>query len=558
MKKFRFIAIFAILATSMATMVSCSDDENKGTPSTFELTGSTSTTGTFYSNDNVIQDAITFTAPEAWKATVTETRSSSVEWLSLSQYEGEAGNVSLSISFSPNTTGALRSANINITCGGTTITITISQTSTNRPSEDPDEEISGVLNPQTDGSVYLNKTAEIALGLFNPDNQKHVIQFANDFVNLYGDYDLPASWENCVYESDDNVVNPGGYGSPMARSMAKLSKALASGNIAKVPEYIYEYVWKLNVNPYELTGIYEPKNGVWEKTGNSDQIVFRFANGSSLGEITVAISSENWTLDMGWSYSYENSYMSEKEEYSIYVNVPEKTTVTIKSGNETIASGSINCALRTGSSIETHINATAADLQATVDITGTNTDLTADMAFRVGGILLGESQATIKGNNFCDPQKMSDVFHNIEYTDYDDSLTASSKRELNECFANSDYTVDILNRVQIKGTAKNLGDMWEYNDEDEAASRAFANTLRANLTANVYYANTEYVQATLDWETFVNDEGWGYSWWEIRPVLVFKFDNSRYAFDDYFGEGRFANIETLYENLFDAYDALWE
>lgn len=81
--------------------------------------------------------AIKFKAAAAWTATVKDVTQSKadteseVEWLKLSAYSGEAGDVSLALSISKNFTGVTRKAEIIIQCGETTIKITIEQVAEN-------------------------------------------------------------------------------------------------------------------------------------------------------------------------------------------------------------------------------------------------------------------------------------------------------------------------------------------------------------------------------------------------------------------------------------------
>lgn len=82
-------------------------------------------------DDNKASD-IKFVAVAPWTAEVREIASSKAEnnttsWIKLSKYSGEAGEVSISITFTPNETGSVRKAEIIIRCGDSEIVITIEQ-----------------------------------------------------------------------------------------------------------------------------------------------------------------------------------------------------------------------------------------------------------------------------------------------------------------------------------------------------------------------------------------------------------------------------------------------
>jgi hypothetical protein len=81
------------------------------------------------SSDALTASGITFTAKEAWSATVQEVRSEA-SWLTISPDHGEAGTYTLSITLEANDTNESRSAEIVIVCGSSTLKIKITQNGT--------------------------------------------------------------------------------------------------------------------------------------------------------------------------------------------------------------------------------------------------------------------------------------------------------------------------------------------------------------------------------------------------------------------------------------------
>lgn len=109
----------------------CSSEEG-GTDGSIILTGGTETSQTIYADETQKSEGIKFTATEPWTATVTETKTradggSTVDWLKLSAYSGGAGEFTLNLTLSPNTTGKSRKAEIRIIAGKTVLTITVEQ-----------------------------------------------------------------------------------------------------------------------------------------------------------------------------------------------------------------------------------------------------------------------------------------------------------------------------------------------------------------------------------------------------------------------------------------------
>lgn len=120
-------------------LTACSDENgNGGKPENIELVNNTPEKVVVKADETENGQAISFKAVAPWKATVndvTPTRAveagKEVEWVKLSAYSGEAGDVSLSMSFTKNFTGMTRKAEIIIECGDTAVKITIEQVAEN-------------------------------------------------------------------------------------------------------------------------------------------------------------------------------------------------------------------------------------------------------------------------------------------------------------------------------------------------------------------------------------------------------------------------------------------
>ncbi len=181
-KIFHPVLVVSLLAMGLVA-AACSESNDDGgnggnggnegggnTPANIELTGDTSSQQQVYADDKQAPAPIKFTAKAPWTATVAAVPTkaeggSEVDWLDLSAYSGGAGDVSLTITLSPNYTGQDRKAEIRITCGGTTIVITVEQkgkTESGEVPEDPNEpkpnpiELSG--ETPTQQTVWADET----------------------------------------------------------------------------------------------------------------------------------------------------------------------------------------------------------------------------------------------------------------------------------------------------------------------------------------------------------------------------------------------------------------
>ncbi len=132
MKLTKALLMLLALVAGLTLVTACSDDEESAD---IVLEDKGATDQTVFA-DTKSPKGIKFKALKPWTATVTEgiTRGggSEVDWLTLSQYSGEAGEYTITIYLKENLTGKDRSATITIDCGETKIVITIVQKGTNQ------------------------------------------------------------------------------------------------------------------------------------------------------------------------------------------------------------------------------------------------------------------------------------------------------------------------------------------------------------------------------------------------------------------------------------------
>ncbi|MCM1300507.1 MAG: hypothetical protein NC250_03725 [Alistipes senegalensis] len=135
------IFFHAVLVLPLALFAAaCSDNDGD---EAVKLESGTDTKQQVFADDTA-PAPIRFTAAAAWTATVTDTtpvrtETGKTEWLELDRYSGDAGEVTLTMTLSPNYTGADRKAEIRIACGGTTIVITVEQKGTKADGTQPQD-----------------------------------------------------------------------------------------------------------------------------------------------------------------------------------------------------------------------------------------------------------------------------------------------------------------------------------------------------------------------------------------------------------------------------------
>ena len=142
MKNF-FHAALVLPLVLFAVSCSESNDDGGGDDKPVKLSPDTKQEQQVYADDKQASTPIKFTATAPWTATVSEVATKAeagkIDWLELSAYSGKAGNVSLTMTLSPNYTGQDRKAEIRIVCGDAAVVITVEQKGTTESGEVPED-----------------------------------------------------------------------------------------------------------------------------------------------------------------------------------------------------------------------------------------------------------------------------------------------------------------------------------------------------------------------------------------------------------------------------------
>ena len=164
--------------------VACEDDNGTGVTggtgggkggegNAITLVGGTATEQTVYADDTVAA-SIRFTATAPWTVDVEEVRGSSVEWLTLSQYNGDAGDHTLTVTLRENLTGSSRKARITILSGKAAITLFIEQLADKQGGSEPSEP----TEPTTGKRIKRIDYKEVR----NSSEQKDAWNYTKDFI----------------------------------------------------------------------------------------------------------------------------------------------------------------------------------------------------------------------------------------------------------------------------------------------------------------------------------------------------------------------------------------
>lgn len=419
--------------------------------------------------------------------------------------------------------------------------------------ETPDEP-SGemeVMSP-TRSKEFLEATAREFLNKFNPADQQDFIRLAAYFEDQYGDLELPESFEDAFY-------------SP-ASFIKGLSRGIAAGNPSMAASAVAGYTYTIKFDDYK--GVYTPGVHSWEKTDESDRIIFKFTDAQgAAAELHVAASADvdEVTLTIPeWEYDYD-SYDEYKVDYTYNIFMPHQMNITLTDNGRTMAAAKTTTSIDTkGHKVSAVVEARVCNLELSASAKADDNRVTQAASFKVGGDVVVNNTAEANGKNLCDIsawEKFGDIVDNGNDEAAADYLTGMLK--------DGAAKVNVLGKVQLTANAKldrqliealdSDFDNYEYSSQDDAlkACKRACGVVNDRLNAYFCYNNTTTRQGLLVSQPKLYDEGYGYWWFEVEPVIKFESDGTTYSFSDFFGTG-FGGVESLFESLIDNYKRVWE
>lgn len=271
----------------------CSSEESEP-EGAIVLTGDTQTLQTIYADETQKNEGIKFTATEPWTATVTETKtradgSSTVDWLTLSAYSGGAGEFTLNLTLSPNTTGKSRKAEIRIIAGKTVLTITVEQ------------------KAETESGAGVLKTIKkiACKEVFNSDKVYDSSDYTSEWTRTFS-YDEQGRvarivLENGLYNGKENSTMTFDYTISGEITINEKEVYDSSGNIDED-----KYIVKLNEQGNAVSLQDDDKN-----TGTfSDYIRFTYTDDNRLAQWKDADAGDETSSG---TFSYSNGLLTQYE-----------------------------------------------------------------------------------------------------------------------------------------------------------------------------------------------------------------------------------------------------
>ena len=203
------LSIWLLTLTAFA-FAACSNDPGGDDKNAIHLTPGTPTSYRLYADETSLSANISFSTESAWHATVSETRASEVNWITLSPDHGDAaGDYTVSVTLAVNTSGADRKATVTFESGGTKVKITIEQQATTAEGDIPgDGEGTGPATPKKlISQIVCSHADDLETITFTYDDQNRITKIENIY-NDYNSEDVEETYSReFLYEYGEGVIH---------------------------------------------------------------------------------------------------------------------------------------------------------------------------------------------------------------------------------------------------------------------------------------------------------------------------------------------------------------
>lgn len=408
---------------------------------------------------------------------------------------------------------------------------------------DNQEPNSKILKPSDAKTEFQNVAIEF-MDEFNASEFENVMELAEYIGRTYSEYetDEAEEWLDECLES------------------------LYIENDSSSEDYdVYETIYRLSA----FKGKFVAEDGRLVKY-NSDNLSLHVKdqNGKPC-EITLTAAGDVKRVLCSTGQIWEGSYNTGtgehdeyiKEEYIIWLDVPEKITIVLTQDGKKLLEAVINTDLSSMKGDEFNLSKDKYNVSANLYFNGytfdvkrvhyeNNKESSVEFEFRHGSKVLLNSTLAVT------PEILASVFED-DY-DYDDGYSDDEDEDGSVNFKNNLLTVNVLGRMQAKLSCNNLQALLEALEycEDENT----ADVVNNHIAMKLYLNGSQDSFATIQFECEADEWYDGYETYTdyyLVPVIVFN-DASRHRLYEYFNESDFENVINAFEQLLQEFEKLVE
>ena len=392
----------------------------------------------------------------------------------------------------------------------------------------------GIDTTVTDDKKFLEDTGKEFVGMFTAEQAAPY----TSIINAIKDSDTKD-----VGEQIDNIIN-------------ELKRTTESPNLT---------VYKYAIEASAFRGRYVMSNGVWYKNPG-DGFVAEFQDDK--GRICVLNATFSGATKKVILYEENRKryiYNSDYTDYDITneqriyeAELPSHIECVLTQGGSQLATVVVNLDLSNlydGQRIDLSRN--SLNLNCVADFVGLAKVTVAKASYQAQGVSSVNVVVEKAGKQILTANASSQSYLAGAPEDMDENLLKS--------VTNTVLDMDILGKVQIKGTCDNIGMLKDalenaddyHNQYDEQKVRQYVNQANNLLKASVYYYSKPEVRATLKFdvdqdESYRWDYNTGQSYMTYRyfPTASISFpDGSSYFMANYFNEDAFKSLVDMFNDL---------
>lgn len=427
---------------------------------------------------------------------------------------------------------------------------------------------------------YIETVANELMGEMPASDFEGISQFCEDFGGIAGG-DVDDWIDDAVNgDRDDEDVAPVVKSIKAAAGMAKSDKNRtetdvytddAGGVHTTISNYIYTD-YKAFIAASTFTGHFTAVNGRWVKdAGSAGDLQFSFkdrAGRDCVMRLETAGNTKNVHLFAEEDYSHSDyqgdyndwygnnttttyTYYYDNTEYT--VAVPERITLTLTQGGNTVMRTEVNVSISELTGEEFNLSKDNVSFTAVTDLNNGYKANVSQAAYTANSKVAANAELSKNGKSLMTFAVASDIsgipslnISALGDIDLDDLGNATGK--------NAVAKVDILGKIQIQGTLSDIRQFIDYLDkaEDnygiESQYKSYLNQANSLMNIGVYYNNSQTRQASLRLEPFFNEYEYGAvygdkrGYWTNEPVIVFSDGTSYSTFDAFFDEDSFKSV----------------
>ncbi len=380
-------------------------------------------------------------------------------------------------------------------------------------------------------------------------------------------YDIMEAINDKVDDTNSDALEDWWEAAIDACTLEDIEKEEISGNTHTYIQRVH-YLWAAS----NFNGEIELVNDTWVVRSNTNGLIMKMKdNRNQLVTLTITPSGNTTRLSYD-EFNYEDYYSYGTGGYWDYtlqqwvytgaiiydeteineVEVPEKVTIKLTRGSQTVAQATVT----TNISVQNSDGEFSPENDSFHIITNTET---------CGYNIVSETKYE---NGKKTGASVRLVLNSEELVRFNMDANGRVRDDLEDSRGDDgSASISIMGgELILNGSISDISawiDQWDiYDEEDESSARNAAMKLNNTTNIKLYFDNSTKASAELKFKVFKDDyygyQGYYYTSWEVHPVVQFSDGSSYAVMEEYFSETYFDSIIKQFENLIEDFEEKYE